>query len=59
MYRPYCETAGNLSPFPIQRHADDCDQPCDPETGETTCGCPILFDWEVAERQAATGERGA
>jgi hypothetical protein len=51
MHKPYCETAGNLCPFPSQRHADDCEQPYDPDTLEPTCACPILFDWEVEERQ--------
>jgi len=53
LYKPYLETTGNLSPYPSQRHSDDCEQPYDELTGQCTCGCPVLYDWEVAEREAA------
>jgi hypothetical protein len=50
MHKPYCEQAGNMCPYPSQRHDDECDQPYEPETGENTCDCPTLYDWEVKER---------
>lgn len=47
----YRDTPGKRWPIRHQRHAQDCDQPIDAR-GRTTCGCPILFDWELEDAHA-------
>ena len=56
MHKPYCETAGNLCPFPTRRHHDECERPFDAATGRDTCECPVLLEWEWRERQVTRGD---
>ena len=44
----YRDTPGKHWPIQRQRHTENCQQPRDGQ-GRTTCGCPVLFDWETED----------
>ena len=44
----YRDTPGKRWPIRHQRHAENCVARRG-EQGRSTCGCPVLFDWEMEE----------